>query len=129
MAVRSTLGAGLNLPPVRFLVLITVRDWVDPRAIVRLEELGQLKNPVTLPGIQPATFRLVAWCFKQLKLNSVVLVHKRTIPIERRPNLRIDGAAWSAQRISTAVNLGFLDPGFKQLHWHMLVMQDHFESV
>jgi hypothetical protein len=25
--------------------------------------------------------------------------------------LRIVGVAWSAQRISTAVNLGFLDPG------------------
>jgi hypothetical protein len=25
--------------------------------------------------------------------------------------LRIKGAAWSAQRILTAVNLGFLDPG------------------
>jgi hypothetical protein len=28
-------------------------------AILRLEELGQLKNPVTSSGIEPATFRLV----------------------------------------------------------------------
>jgi hypothetical protein len=45
------------LPPGRFLVLISLRGWVDSRAIVRLEGLGRLKNPVTLTGIEPATFR------------------------------------------------------------------------
>jgi hypothetical protein len=29
-------------------------------ATVRLEGLGKLKNPFTLSGIEPATFRLVA---------------------------------------------------------------------
>jgi hypothetical protein len=32
------------LPPGRFLVFIFVRDWVDPRAIVLLEWLNQLKK-------------------------------------------------------------------------------------
>jgi hypothetical protein len=48
MAVTSALRAGHSLPPPgRFLVLISVRDCVDPRATVVLEGLGQLKNPMT----------------------------------------------------------------------------------
>jgi hypothetical protein len=60
MAVRlSALRAGHPLHPGTFLVLISVRSWVDPKAMVRLEGLGQLKNPMT-SGIKPATFQLVA---------------------------------------------------------------------
>jgi hypothetical protein len=33
---------------------------VDPRAIVPLEGLSQLKNPMTSSGIEPVSFRLVA---------------------------------------------------------------------
>jgi hypothetical protein len=59
-----------------------------------------------------------------LKLNSVALVCKRNIPIERQPHvgavsanfLRIEGVTWSAQRISMAVNLDSLDR--EQLLFH-----------
>jgi hypothetical protein len=43
----------------RFLVLISIRGRVDPRAIGMLEGLGQLKNVMTSFGIEPGTFRLV----------------------------------------------------------------------
>jgi hypothetical protein len=55
MAVRlSALSAGRLLPQGKFLVLIPVRGSVDSRVIVRLEGLGELKNPLTSSGIEPA---------------------------------------------------------------------------
>jgi hypothetical protein len=38
-----------------------------PSAIVQLEGLGKMKNPVTSSGTESATFRLVAYCLKQLR--------------------------------------------------------------
>jgi hypothetical protein len=61
MVVRlSALCAGHPLSPGIFLLLISLRGWIDPRAIVQLE--GQLKNSVTSLGIKPATYRLVLKC-------------------------------------------------------------------
>jgi hypothetical protein len=61
MAVKLTaLRAGHPLSLGRFLVLFSVRVCVDPRTIVRLKGLGQLKNRMTSSGIEPATFLLVA---------------------------------------------------------------------
>jgi hypothetical protein len=56
MAVRlSALRAGRPLTSTKIPGTHSVRGWVDPRAIVRLEDLGQLKNPITLSGTELAT--------------------------------------------------------------------------
>jgi hypothetical protein len=60
MAVKLTSRPAALYLARRFLVLISVRGWVDPRAKVRLEGLDKLKNPITSSGFDPATFRLVA---------------------------------------------------------------------
>jgi hypothetical protein len=50
-------GGGHTCPPPftpgRFLVLVSIRGQIDPRAIAQQEGLGQLQNPVTSSAIEP----------------------------------------------------------------------------
>ena len=106
----------MKVAPVVFapLVPISVRAWVDPRAILWLQEISERKTPMTPSAIKPATFRLAAPRLNQLRTPFLLRTRQNSTPVQNnacnwisvyQPNLTSNKRAWSEVKEATKAGL------------------------
>jgi hypothetical protein len=95
--------------------VFNIINWLTYRYIRFSNRLCITESACLMTVLRHKYIDTTGW---KLKLNSVALGRKRTIPTERPPLvgevsanfLRAEVVPWSARRIPTTVNLDFLDP-------------------
>jgi hypothetical protein len=68
----------------RFLVLISVRDWVDPRVIVRLERLVYAR--ISIPSVMQHIFLLFSFTFSQHNMFRPYMAIFRCLNLSKLPH-------------------------------------------